>query len=137
MKVQINHIEKQTGMLRRTTHYGVQVKVEFNAEETAIIEQRGLWKDLVLERDYPSDVDPEKVESKGLARKLAQAAVAGADSLHYHLNIRKLRDGDTYFMSTPIEAKQYEAALKEKLVLLKEYIMGNERIEQTSDSFEL
>lgn len=137
MKVTINHTEKTTGMLRRTTHHGVYVKVDFNAEEAAIIQQRSLEKDVVLERDYPSDVDPEKHENKGLARKLAQAAVSGADTLHYHLNIRKLRDGDTYFMSSPLEAKTYEAVLKEKLVELKGYIMGNQDIEQKSDSFEI
>ncbi len=137
MKVTINHTEKTTGMLRRTTHHGVYVKVDFSAEEAAIIQQRSLEKDVVLERDYPSDVDPEKHESKGLARKLAQAAVAGADTLHYHLNIRKLRDGDTYFMSSPLEAKTYETVLKEKLVELKGYIMGNQGIEQRSDSFEI
>lgn len=137
MKVQLEHVEKTTGMMRRTTHHGVLVKVEFNAEEEAIINERGLWKDLVLERECPSDVDVEKHESKGLGRKLMQAAVSGADTLHFHLNVRKLRDGDTYFLSTPLEAKQYEAELKEKLVQLKDYIMGNQGIEQKADSFEL
>ncbi len=137
MKVRLQHLEKSTGLIRRTVHHGVEVKVDFSAEEEAIINQRNLWKDLVLERDYPSDVDGEKHESKGLARKLAQAAVSGADTLHYHLNVRKLRDGDTYYMSTPLEAKHYEAALREKLVELKDYIMGNQGVEQASDSFEL
>jgi hypothetical protein len=137
MKVKIEHVEKSTGLIRRTTHYGVSVHVEFNGEESAIIQQRGLEKDIVLERDYPSDVDAEKHEGKGLARKLAKAALAGADSLHFHLNVRKLRDGDTYFMSSPLEAKNYEAAVKEKLVELKAYILGNQGIEQKSDTFEI
>jgi hypothetical protein len=115
----------------------VKVQVEFNAEELAIIEKRGLWNDVVLARDADALTDQDKHEKKGLARKLAQAAISGSDSLNFHLTIRKLRDGDNYWFTTPIQAKEYEAVVKQNLVELKEYILDNEKIEQDSDSFEL
>jgi len=40
MKVTINHVQKTTGVIRKTTHHGVSVKVEFNAEELAVIAAR-------------------------------------------------------------------------------------------------
>ena len=137
MKVTIEHVEKSAGMLRRTTYHGVEVKVEFNAEENAIIEKRALWNDIVLEREADVLTDADKHAKKGLARKLAQAAISGKDSLNFHLTVRKLAHGDTYWLTTPVEAKGYEAEVKDMLVQLKDYIMGNERIEQKSDSFEL
>lgn len=137
MKVSLNHVEKTHGVIRKKTYHGVQVKVEFSAEEAAIIEKRGLWRDVVLERDADALTDPEKHEKKGLARKIVQASIAGADSLSFHLTVRKLRDGDTYYFGTPAEAKMYEDDLKQNLVNLKNWILGNEKIEQKSDTFEI
>ena len=137
MKVSINHTEKTQGMIRKTTYHGVVVKVEFSAEETAIIEKRGLWKDIVVERGADALTDPDKHDKKGLARKIVQASISGADSLNFHLTVRKLRDGDTFFFTTPLEAKEYEDIVKENLVKLKGYILGNEGVEQKSDTFEI
>ncbi len=141
MKVRINHVEKTTGMLRKRTHYGVIVSVVFDSTEQAIIQERGLMRDIVLERGYPSDMSDAQVEkhaNRGLGAKLLKAAVSGVDSNHYHLTIGKLmQDEDVYHLSTPIEAKHYEADLKEALVQLKNYILENETIENKSDSFEL
>ena len=73
-----------------------------------------------------------------MMKKLATAAIKGVDGLHYHLTINKLINGtDTYFFETPLEAKEYDATLREKLPQLKEYILGNAEIEQKSDTFEL
>jgi hypothetical protein len=138
MKVSLSHEEKKTGMIRKTTHHGVTVHVQFSPAEEAIVRERKLERTVILERDYPSDVDPEKFESKGLARRMATAAVSGMDALHFHLTIGKLLKGpDTYFMATPLQAKEYEARLREQLPMLKEYIVENEGVEQKSDSFEL
>ena len=137
MKVKIEHTEQSKGMLRKTTYYGVKVQVEFSAEERAIIEKRNLWNDRVLDRDADALTDEDKHEQKGLARKLAQAAISGKDSLNFHLTVRKLGNGDTYWLTSPVLAKDYEAQVKDGLVELKDYIMGNEKIEQKSDSFEL
>jgi hypothetical protein len=141
MKVTINHVQKKSGMIRKTTHHGVSVKVEFNTEETAVIQERKLEKDIVVERGYPSDMSDNAIgkhENKGLGKKLLTAAVSGTDALHFHLTIGKLMKGeDIYFLSTPLEAKAYEDELKEKLVQLKEYIMGNAVVETETSSFEL
>ena len=142
MKVTINHVQKKSGMIRKTTHHGVSVKVEFNTEETAVIQERKLEKDIVVERGYPSDMSDKaqlaNTKIKGLGKKLLTAAVSGTDALHFHLTIGKLMKGeDVYFLSTPLEAKAYEDELKEKLVQLKEYIMGNAVVETETSSFEL
>ncbi|MEL6314255.1 MAG: hypothetical protein AAFQ60_09465 [Pseudomonadota bacterium] len=141
MKVSIEHVEKTTGMLRRKTLHGVQVHVEFSEEERAVIDQRGLKWDVVLERGYSADVSnakAEKMENRGLGRALLNAAVSGKDANTTHLTINKLMKGpDLYFLTTPLEAKGYEDALKEKLVTLKGYIVGNEGVEEKSTSFEL
>lgn len=141
MKVTINHVQKTTGMIRKTTHHGVALRVEFNAEELAVIRERKLEKDIVLERGYPSDMSDaaiEKHEGKSLKRKLLTAAVSGTDALHFNLTISKLMKGeDVYFLSTPVEAKAYEAEIKDKLVQLKDWIMGNAEVETETASFEL
>lgn len=141
MKVTINHVQKTTGMIRKTTHHGVAVRVEFSAQELAVIQERQLERDIVLERGYPSDMSDaaiEKEESRGLGRALLKAAVSGRDALHHHLTVNKLLHGeDVYFLSTPMEAKAYEQELKEKLVMLKNWITGNAEVETATESFEL
>lgn len=138
MKIDIQHVEKSQGLIFRKTLHGVALTVQFNEEERQIIKQRRLQDDVILERDIPADVDPAKIEKRGMAAKLATVALKGRDALHYHLTINRLLSGtDTYFLSTPAEAKGYEADLREKLPLLKAYILDNAEIEQKSDSFEL
>ena len=137
MKVSIKHTEKKTGMVFKTTHYGVTLSIDFNDEERAIIADRKLQDDLILERDWGSDIDGEKKEERGLASKLLTAATKGADANHPHLTINKLLIGpDTHHFSTPAEAKMYEAELKEVLPKFKDYIMGNAEL-GSGDSFEL
>ena len=141
MKVSIDHTEKTNGILRKTTLYGVQVHVHFSEEERSIIEQRDLRYDTVLERGYSADVSDtkaEKIESRGLGRRLLTAAVSGVDANTTNLTINKLMKGpDLYFVTTPLEAKEYEAELKNRLVQLKDYIVSNESVSETSSSFEL
>lgn len=129
-------------MIRKTTHYGVTILVMFDPTETAIIEERKLERTIILERDPGSDVDVDKLANRSagvaIASGILKAATQGMDALNYDLTIATLlRGSDTYFLSTPLEAKQYEARLREQLPMLKEYILGNETIEQQSDSFEL
>ncbi len=138
MKVNIEHVEKISGVVFRKRLHGVALSVKFSEEEHAIITQRGLERDMVLERGVPADVNAEKHEKRGMVKKLATAAVMGRDANHYHLTIGKLLQGtDTFFFDTPLEAKTYEQALHEVLPEVKEYIMGNESIEKKSGSFEL
>ena len=141
MKVTINHVQKKTGMIRKITHHGVAVRVEFNAEERAVIRERRLQNDIVLERSYPSDMSDgaiETHENRGLGRRVLTAAVSGTDALHFNLTISKLLKGeDVYFLNTPAEAKGYEMELREKLVQLKDWIMGNAEVETETATFEL
>ncbi|MEJ6404949.1 hypothetical protein [Yoonia sp. 2307UL14-13] len=117
------------------------MKVEFSTEELAVIRERKLETDVVLERDYSSDMSQaaiEKRENRGLGKKLLTAAVSGTDANHQHLSVRKLMNGeDVYFRSTPMEAKDYEEQLKNSLVTLKNWIVGNAEVETETASFEL
>jgi hypothetical protein len=129
MKVTINHVQKKTGLIRKTTFHGVSVKVVFNTEEQAVIRERKLEKNVILERGYPadmSDMAADKHANRGLGRRLLTAAVSGADANDFHLSVNKLMRGeDVYFLGTPMEAKDYEEQLKEGLVKLKNWIVGN------------
>lgn len=141
MKVTINHTQKTSGLIRKTTHHGVAVLVEFNTEELTIIRERQLEKEIVIERGYPSDMSGNAIhkhENKGLGKKLLTAAVSGSDALHHHLTIGKLMRGeDVHFFATPLEAKAYEEQLKQTLVQLKAYILGNAEVERETASFEI
>ncbi len=69
---------------------------------------------------------------------LLKAAVSGADANNFHLTVNKLIKGeDTYFNGTPVEAKEYEELLKNGLVTLKGWIVGNAEVEKATASFEL
>jgi hypothetical protein len=68
----------------------------------------------------------DKHANRGLGRRLLTAAVSGADANDFHLSVNKLMRGeDVYFLGTPMEAKDYEEQLKEGLVKLKNWIVGN------------
>ena len=138
MKVSIKHVEKSSGMVFRKKLHGVALSVVFGEEEKAIISERRLARDVLLERGAPADVDPEKHEKRGVVKMLATAAVAGRDANHFHLTFGKLLNGtDTFYFDTPIEAKDYENLLKnETLPKAKEYLMGNQSVGE-GDSFEL
>ena len=138
MKVDIRHVEKSQGLIFRKTLYGVTVAVSFNEEEKQIIRQRGIEREIVLDRDAPADVDAKKHAERGLVRKIATAAVKGIDANHFALTFGKLMNGpDTYFHRTLVDAKMYEEDLREALVVAKAYITESAGIEQKSDSFEL
>jgi len=138
MRVDINHVEKSQGLVFKKKLFGVSIRVTFSEEEKAIIGERKLHRTVVLDRPPPADVDAEKHAKRGLAAKIATAAVKGIDANHFHLTIGKLLNGpDTYFVETPSDAKHYEAELREILPNLKGYLVDNEGIEQKSDSFEL
>lgn len=141
MKVSIQHKEKTQGLLRRSTLHGIEVHVTFSEEERSIINARGLKYDSVFERGFSADVPPTKAEkqaNRSLGRALLNAAVNGKDANTTNLTINKLMQGpDVFYLTTPLEAKEYEAALTDRLVGLKDYIMANEGVEEKSSSFEL
>lgn len=124
MKVDINHSEKQTGLLRKTTHYVVKLIVTFSEEERQIIKDRNLKGETILERPVPSDRKPEQFN--------------GIEDV-FNLRISTIMDGkpDEYALSTVAEAKEYDAALRDAMHDLKAFISANAEVENKSSSFEL
>ena len=141
MKVTINHVQKSVGMIRKKTHHGVSVRVQFNTEELAVIRERHLEPDIILERGYSSDLSDSKIEKRensGIGKKLLKAAVSGTDALNTNLTVTKLMKGeDVFYLPRPMDAKEYEAELKEGLVRLKGWIEGNADVEKETATFEL
>lgn len=141
MKVTINHVQKTTGMIRKTTHHGVSVRVAFNPQELAVIRERHLEKDVILKRGYSSDLSDgaiDKQENRGLGKSLLKAAISGSDALNTDLTVTKLMKGeDVFYLGRPVEAKEYEEELKNGLVQLKGWIEGNAEVEKETTSFEL
>ena len=138
MKVSINHIEKSTGLVFKKKLHGVELNIVFSEEEKAVINERKIGGDILLERGAPADVDVDKHANRGLAKKLATAAIKGAGANHFHLTFNKLLAGsDTFWFETPIVAKNYEELLKtDTLPNAKGYIVGNATT-GSGDSFEL
>ncbi len=116
MRVSIEHRERTTGLLRRTTQYEVVTKVDFSDEELAIIQHRRLENTIVLERS------PDRIH----ASKFTQQELADlADQWHLKIKSLMKRGPDVHTLDTPIEAKQYEHDLTGALRQLKVYIEGN------------
>jgi hypothetical protein len=138
MKVDIKNVEKKHGgMFSKKTLYGVELTVTFTEEEKAIIEERRLAKDIILERSLSADKDEFKEANRGLMSKLATAALSGSEALHPHLTIAKLLKGpDLHFFNTPLEAKDYTDTLKAQLPNFKAHVMLNATTGK-DDSFEL
>ena len=73
-----------------------------------------------------------------MGKKLLKAAVSGFDSMSTNLTVTKLMKGeDVFFVGRPMEAKEYEAELREGLVRLKGWIEGNAEVEEETATFEL
>ena len=137
MKVDIKHVEKSQGLVFKKKFHGVALTVTFNEEEKAIIEKRKIGLDIILERDTPADVDGEKHESRGMMGKIGTAMLKGKDANHFHLTLNKLLKGtDTYWVATPADAKGYEQDLRQRLPVIKDFIMENANAGE-GGSFEL
>ena len=78
------------------------------------------------------------MESRSVGKRLLKAAVSGYDSMNTDLTVTKLMKGeDVFYLARPVEAKEYEEALKAGLVELKGWIEGNAELEKETASFEL
>jgi hypothetical protein len=127
MRVTIEHREKTTGLIRKTTLHEVHTRVEFSAQEQGIIRQRKLSKTIVMDRgpdaQAQKNVTPDRVASFGD---------------FFDLKISDLEKGaDVYRLSSPLEAKVYDEKLKAHLRTLKEYLEGNAETRTGAESFEL
>lgn len=127
MRVTIQHGEKTTGMLRKKTHYTVALAVQFSAEELETIKKRKLSDAIVMERDPGSD---SKIDADYVAKN--------DFGDHFYLKISTLMKGrDVYACSTPLDAKDYDIRLKDRLRVLKSYLEGNADASQGAETFEL
>lgn len=124
MRVEVTHGETRTGVVFVKRFYTVTAKVTFSAEELAIIRERKLEKDVILQRSPP--VNAKVTEVTGILSAGKVLTGMGKTVNGFHLMIGTLMNGpDTYTLETPLEAKRYEAELMAKLKECKDYIMGN------------
>ena len=139
MKINIRHVEKKQGLVFKKHLHGVELSVIFSEEEKGIIAERKLGRTILMERGAPADTDPDKMANRGLAKKIAMSAIKGdMDANNFHMTFNKLlKDKDTFWFDTPIEAKEYDIALKEEILpIAKAYLEGNKEV-GAEESFEL
>jgi hypothetical protein len=121
MKVTIAHSTTTTGLMRKTNYFDVTVAVQFSPSERGIIERYDLGVVNVLDRDPPAgsrDVDGQPD--------------------FFNLKIRHLLEGpNAYRCFTPLNAKSYDAQLRDALQKLKAYLDANATPMSGSDTFEL
>lgn len=122
MRVQIDHVEMQKGLIIKRTYHAVRCEVVFSEEELHIIKQLRLQDEVVMER-LPS----------------AELKVSRGDDMEpYYLYVKTLlRGADLYCMETPNGARIYEEGLIENLKEMKEYLAANaEGIAERSKTLE-
>ena len=125
MKVNIENVEKRTGLFRKRL-YGVKTTVAFTEEEIAIIKERNLFRSVVMEREWGADINPYSKYKRtwtALIVRTAKALVYGTHANTPDLCVDGLmRGADTYYMSNTSEAKGYIDLLRDKLKELKAVI---------------
>ena len=122
MRVDIEHVEKKVGLIRRETLYGVKLHITFSEEELYIIKQNGLEGTIVLER--PPSVDL-RIRDNDVE-----------EDFYLYLG-QLLRGPDTYWRATPLDAKAYEAKLTEEILpMLKGFITENAGIDEKKKTLE-
>ena len=127
MRVSIEHRETISGLFKKVTLHEVATIIQFTEEERAIIRKRRLEEAVILERE------PNAYRTKHLseAQKLEFADI-------FHLKVGNLLKGtDVYACDTPIEARQYDAKLKDALQNLKAYLAENVEAPIGTETFEL
>jgi hypothetical protein len=135
MKIDIKNVEKKQGIVFKKVLHGVQTTVTFSEEEKAIIEERKLKALVLLDRGVPSDVDDVKHANRGIAMRLATAAIKGADANNFNLTINKLLKGpDTYYLFNAHETGPYIEEIKEGMRQLKHLLTHDDA---EDESFEL
>jgi hypothetical protein len=142
MKIDIKNVSKKQGTFRKREYHGVELTVNFNEQEKAIIKERQLESHVIMDRSVPADMDPEKIAKKavsplGIASTLAKAVIKGTDSLSFNLTITKLLKGpDTYYVGDILTSKNYIEEIKESMKQLKFLIEASE-VTAEDTSFEL
>ena len=126
MRVTINHFEKQRGLVRRKTLYGIGCKVDFSDEEKQIIKQRKLGDYIILQ--WPVN------EAQNDLKFCAEHGVTTNNLKIEDLNGKT---GVGHVFPIPTDARQHEQNLTEALKTMKEFVMANAEMEKGSTSFEL
>src|SRR5580693_1655709 len=101
MEVTITHSSKIEGLMRKVEYYDVTISVHFSEDEYAVIQRYELGHVLVLERKPPANMRSRSQETGVWDLKLA--------------NLSR----NTYSCATPLEAKNYDAELRDALPKLK------------------
>ena len=120
MRVTIDHSEFKEGLIFKTRYHAVDVKVEFNEEEKAIVKKNQMADLVLLER--------------------TNEAHRGPKDEHYSVEVQlkafMKRKPDRHVVKDPLEAREYDAIVREVLGNLKEHLVaGGEPLE--SSTFEL
>jgi hypothetical protein len=122
MKVTITHSTKTTGMITKTTYFEVAVAVQFSPQERSTVETHKLSEVNVLDRDPPANSNVRDDTDRSI----------------FNLRISQLLRGpDTYACATPLQAKNYDAELREAMPRLKAYLDANATPLSGTDTFEL
>ena len=121
MKIEINHVEVERGVFKKTIYYGVNCNVSFSVEELQIIETNKLDSVVVLERIQPADIKDDLPAKVWFLRVGALTAKTSGE----------------YLCSTKREARIYQQNLVKALEDLKQFIVDNREIEEENMSFEL
>jgi hypothetical protein len=125
MRATIEHRQKTTGLVSKTTRYQVALSIQFEPDELAVIKKLG-WKDaVVLERqpDNKRNFTPDELRDLGPCFYLKMSTL--------------LKGEDVYTLDTPREAKEYDELLKDTLRNLKANLEGNQTAPQGKETIEL
>lgn len=141
MRVNLTRETKQErdGLFKKKTYFGVLLQIEFSEEELAIIKENGLKDAEILK----VGLDP-----LGLKRlkKLIEDGIVSPDDSAYNLHVwhllpekrKKKPPVWSRHYASVLEADNLEAAIREKLPELKNYIMANGgEAKEGTESFEL
>lgn len=129
MKVTIDRKEMSTGLLFKKTFFEIRTTVQFTAEEQAVIRERNLGDEVILDRPPPAH---------HVANLSDERLQTGVDLGHYKLHIKDLLKGpDSYTTTTPVQAQVYEQELMGALKDMKQAIELSAGPAERSTSFEL
>lgn len=117
MKVNIEHSTFTKGLLSKRTYYQVHVKTELTHEESAIIDERSLWGQVLVSR-------PDR------------ASGGYGSNEPYYMNNLKFEDGDTWDFLNEADARKY-AALMEEAIREAKAMLDDLGDEAEDKSFEL
>lgn len=127
MKIEIKHVEEATGIFSKTTHYVLELNIQLNEEEMAVLDNKQLRDHQVVELPLPSHLNPEKLRDRNFDLTVSTLVYCSKKGVPHR-----------HWFATVAEAKEYEEIYIESLKNVKAYIEENsDSIAGQSTSFEL